>query len=1004
MSRLTLPAGGRLAIVTLWLGGMLSAAGAAAGDVPRETIRFFEELHAVADLHGAGRPAEAAARLRPWLQQPDTSRRAAICLYGLLPPEELARWPAGSSRAAAVLSFWQAYFTADPGVPDCLARLLAEAPEVFTWEYTFGLAVRSSTAPDFPRLLREARATEPDNPYIPLALAQLEDRADRYRVPAPAAGTVRGRDAAFVLGEILYRANRLDLAGQLCDRNLRQARRDGDHWRVVECLLQETTLHLAAGDMEAAGRSFAAADEESRRLPLAYLRQRIAFVRGYLCVHQGDLPAAAEAFRSILPGETSQAADRFQAPVLTNLGYVLDELGRYGEALDCYRRVIPFYQRSRDWFSLAMARLDRGALRERLNLLESAREDYQAVLDLPGLPADSEPRLMALGNLGSIYAGKRQWDRAIPLLEQAAALARTAERWDEAAVAGTNLALCHLKRGDLPTARAANAGAADAARQASPITALLVEGVEARLLMASGNPAAAVRRLESMSPRARAMEDRTLAWEILYLKGLAMSALGRHREAGACFEGALAGLAELERECRDLYVTLHFLESAGDVVEGALASLLTRLESGEAPDPLLGRAFEIMESHRARVLDRRIDALAPAVQPAGRPTLTEVRHWIGSRNGSALMVFEGEHHVYRLSFDGRRATLIRNPAPRMRELVGRVEESLLAGAKREQAAATAELASCLRLTAGQGNGELFILPSGCLCRIPLEILPVTGGPPAEPLGIQRAVVYLPSWQFLRRTEASGSPSNSGGSYLGIHGFAGGPAGRRLPWAEQEVTYGAQAIAWNRTLIQPAALLGGSRRHGGTPGPEWTIVHLATHVEVNEEDPWRSRILLEANPSSEGGLTVQDLAEGVWRSNLVVLSGCATGRGRVFRGEGPISLARSCLASGSRAVLTTLWPVADRAAGEFMRHFYDALPRCGGQAALALREARRRMWENPAFRDATHWAGYVLYGLPAPILAPETPGVTDSAFVPTWLAIVLLWLLGAGRAVRGPSRP
>ena len=266
------------------------------------------------------------------------------------------------------------------------------------------------------------------------------------------------------------------------------------------------------------------------------------------------------------------------------------------------------------------------------------------------------------------------------------------------------------------------------------------------------------------------------------------------------------------------------------------------------------------------------------------------------------------------------------------------------------------------------------------------------------------MIYLPSWQFLQQTGASRPRRESGASYLGIHGFTDGSTGRPLPWAEREVACGAQAFGWDRVLLWPAARLVDGRTRAGLSGPEWTIVHVATHVEVNEEDPWRSQILLAGDGPSDTALSMQDLADGIWRSNLVILSGCATGQGRVFRGEGSISLARSCLASGSRAVLTTLWPVADRAAGEFMRHFYDALPRCGGQAAQALREARRQMRQDPAFRDATHWAGYVLYGLPTPILAPDPPFLADSSFVPAWAAVLLLWLVGAWRAVRGPSRP
>ena len=270
--------------------------------------------------------------------------------------------------------------------------------------------------------------------------------------------------------------------------------------------------------------------------------------------------------------------------------------------------------------------------------------------------------------------------------------------------------------------------------------------------------------------------------------------------------------------------------------------------------------------------------------------------------------------------------------------------------------AAGELAAGFRLSgvtaAGENSGELFVLPSGCLCRIPLELLPLHQRSGGRAVGVRQPMVYLPSWQFLRRS--GGSQPIRAGRQARFSASTDSPSVRpaqRLPWAEEEVAHGARALELGQDRAPAGRGAGGRAARALLSGPDWTIVHLATHMEVDEGDPWRSRLLLAPEGPSPAALTVRDLAEGVWRSNLVVLSGCATGRGRVFRGEGAISLARSCLASGSRAVLTTLWPVADRAAGEFMRHFYDALPRCGGQAALALREARRQMRRDPAFRDA-----------------------------------------------------
>ncbi len=86
----------------------------------------------------------------------------------------------------------------------------------------------------------------------------------------------------------------------------------------------------------------------------------------------------------------------------------------------------------------------------------------------------------------------------------------------------------------------------------------------------------------------------------------------------------------------------------------------------------------------------------------------------------------------------------------------------------------------------------------------------------------------------------------------------------------------------------------------------SVTHLACHLRFDEGDPAASRIVLQDGDHDLRSV----LAAGRLNSNLVVLSGCSTGRNsRALPGE-PLALASLLLSAGARSVVGTLWPVSD----------------------------------------------------------------------------------------------
>jgi len=93
------------------------------------------------------------------------------------------------------------------------------------------------------------------------------------------------------------------------------------------------------------------------------------------------------------------------------------------------------------------------------------------------------------------------------------------------------------------------------------------------------------------------------------------------------------------------------------------------------------------------------------------------------------------------------------------------------------------------------------------------------------------------------------------------------------------------------------------------------------------------------------------------ADLVALSACQTGIGKVSRGDEVVGLNRAFLYSGARSILSTLWRVDDMASALLVKHFYRNLSGNGKVSALRMAQlAVKRTYPHPSF-----WAGFTLVG-------------------------------------------
>ena len=140
-----------------------------------------------------------------------------------------------------------------------------------------------------------------------------------------------------------------------------------------------------------------------------------------------------------------------------------------------------------------------------------------------------------------------------------------------------------------------------------------------------------------------------------------------------------------------------------------------------------------------------------------------------------------------------------------------------------------------------------------------------------------------------------------------------------------------------------------------------------------------------------------------RPELVVLSACRTGDGRMVTGEGVQSLARAFTGGGANAVIAGWWNVNDETAARLMQDFYARLiaqqdsSDIKENAARALRAAKLNWLKDPAVpylhKLPYYWAALNYQGNPQPLKENPFPDAgRRKGFTRYWLLIVLLLII------------
>jgi CHAT domain-containing protein len=147
--------------------------------------------------------------------------------------------------------------------------------------------------------------------------------------------------------------------------------------------------------------------------------------------------------------------------------------------------------------------------------------------------------------------------------------------------------------------------------------------------------------------------------------------------------------------------------------------------------------------------------------------------------------------------------------------------------------------------------------------------------------------------------------------------------------------------------------------------QFDIVHIATHGISSYTNPELSGLFFDQsnldttdNLTNDGFMFADEIYTLPIKADLVVLSACKTGAGKLAEGEGVLALPRGFLFSGVPNLVVSLWKIHDQKTKDLMVDFYTNV--LGGQTyARALQQAKIKQIKQAQL--PMDWSGIVLIG-------------------------------------------
>ena len=781
----------------------------------------------------------------------------------------------------------------------------------------------------------------------------------------------------------------------------------------AERLVQQGSQNYQAGQIEAAIGTW-------QRARVQYQQEKNSAGEAIVLSNLGAAYLRLEQYRnaiapleSLLPLARSLKDDKTEAQALGNLGIAYKALGNYGKSIQAHRQAGKLMRSLKDLQGLGQVLVNLGNTFEALGDYDSAIVAYEQSLKLAQQVGDRRGEGTVQSNLGAVLANVGEYDRAIASLNNSLAISRSLDSPAEQAAALINLGSVYQGRGDREAALESYQQSLAIARQlqnreleAQSLGSLALAYEDAKDFERS----VALHR-ESQAI-AHALNNPELEGKALNNLGHALFGAGRLAEAATQLRVAVQLLDTLRPDLSDRYRVSVFdtqihtysllqqiliadnqpeaaLEASEQGRARAFVELLARQQSGskekaaKASEPTamsMARIRQIAQQQNATLVEYAIvpddDFKFRGKQRASREEALLV--WVVTPKGQVtfrrvdLKPLWKQNLNLRSLADAARCLNASAGCEALRQSVRGLGVQAKPGAKPNPDSADQPnpglrklyqllIAPIADLLPQNPNERVIFIPQESLFLVPFPALQAESG---QYLIEQHTLLTSPAIQVLEITHRARSSQSLFDSALIVGNpkmpkLTNGNPLNALPGAEAE----AKAIA---KLLGTPALIGAAATETQVTRSlsQATLVHLATHglLEYGTEPLLQGlgvpgAIALAPSATDDGLLTASEILKLRLTAQLVVLSACDTGQGRIT-GDGVIGLSRAFISAGVPSLVVSLWSVPDAPTAALMMQFYQAL-RQNPDRAAALRSAMLKTLKQ--YPNPVNWAAFTLIG-------------------------------------------
>lgn len=217
----------------------------------------------------------------------------------------------------------------------------------------------------------------------------------------------------------------------------------------------------------------------------------------------------------------------------------------------------------------------------------------------------------------------------------------------------------------------------------------------------------------------------------------------------------------------------------------------------------------------------------------------------------------------------------------------------------------------------------------------------------------------------------------------------------LEYSQDEIESIDKMISNNLIFVSNEATESNFKQNA--PGSD--VVHISTHSFLLKDQPLIF-FSSQEDQNDDGFLELGEIVQLNLKSELVVLSSCRSGLGKVDVAEGIIGMQKAFFEAGSKSVIVSLWDVNDKYTSYFMRDFYTHLAE-GKSKSAALRQAKLDFIRNYS-ANPYYWSAFVLAGNPSSIKLEQSSSFSILHFLGILLLIGGLYYLIIKRRLKNYS--